>query len=609
MELCSLPNELLVLILGMVGDVGKSRETCKLLKEQGTLAVRTLDLSRPWPLGGKRRTRETRDGRVCWTEVEKGDVAAVLSRMVNLTHLVAWKECGLLDLDPVSSLKALRVLKVRHDRWERRVEVDLAPLASCGLLGELVVRGARVGNLGSLAACESLHTLDLYDTAFDARDLVALQACKALRHLDLSGSSIDDLALLSPFGALQTLILKACVSIVDLGPLASHTALERLDVSSCSAALGPLARLTALRDLDVSRCDWTVPLDVGQLCRLTALRVGRVHGAPDGVEVDLAALAACSLLGELDVSGSRLTNVGTLSSCESLHTLDLSGTDVDAHALVALHSCRALRSLDISGCALDDLALLSPFTALQTLAAKQCGSIVALGPLATHTALQSLNLSWCTGVTDLGPLASLTALKCLRLHYFEGVTDLGPLASLASAQRLTLSLCAGVTDLGPLARLTALQRLTLSLCNGVSDLGPLAHLTALRRLTLSSCPEVSDLGPLARLTALRRLKVSVNDRITCLGLAPLASLTALRRLNLAGLWRVTDLGALAPLTALKHLDLSNVPVADLYSLASCSDLLVVLFPQRSEAVLTCMERMPRGSVILVRKGFRGFEPY
>ena len=226
-----------------------------------------------------------------------------------------------------------------------------------------------------------------------------------------------------------------------------------------------------------------------------------------------------------------------------------------------------LVELDLSGTRVTDLAPLAKLSELQSLDLgerfrftdratrpqyTEAAPVADAAPLAGLTNLQALDLS-STQVADAAPLAGLTNLQWLDLSGTQ-VADAAPLAGLTNLQALDLS-GTQVADAAPLAGLTNLQSLYLS-GTQVADAAPLAGLTNLQWLDLSGT-QVADAAPLAGLTNLQWLDLSGTQVADA---APLAGLTNLQWLDLSGT-QVADAAPLAGLTNLQSLDLSGTQVS------------------------------------------------
>ena len=193
-------------------------------------------------------------------------------------------------------------------------------------------------------------------------------------------------------------------------------------------------------------------------------------------------------LKKLVISGTQVSDLGSLSNLPHLQTLDCSHTPVSD--LGPLSNLTHLQTLDCSFTQVSDLSPLSNLTHLQTLDCSYT-QVSDLGSLSNLTHLQMLYCSY-TQVSDLGSLANLTEIQFLICSNTQ-VSDLGSLSNLAHLGALDCS-HTQVSDLGSLSNLTKLQALSCSY-TPVSDLGSLSNLPHLQTLRCSGT-SVSDLSPL-----------------------------------------------------------------------------------------------------------------
>ncbi|NEP14492.1 MAG: NACHT domain-containing protein [Symploca sp. SIO2C1] len=223
-----------------------------------------------------------------------------------------------------------------------------------------------------------------------------------------------------------------------------------------------------------------------------------------------------------------------------------------------------LQILDLVGTQISDVSSLSGLTQLQVLDLSKT-QVTDVSSLSGLTQLQVLRLSE-TQVTDVSSLSGLTQLQVLRLSETQ-VTDVSPLSGLTQLQVLSLSKTQ-VTDLFPLSGLTRLQVLNLSETQ-VTALSPLSGLTQLQVLDLSRT-QITDLSLLSGLTQLQVLDLS-RTQITDLSL--LSGLTQLQVLDLSKT-QITDVSSLSGLTQLQKLDLSSTQVTDVSPLKHLQSLTI-----------------------------------
>ncbi|MEC8978148.1 MAG: leucine-rich repeat domain-containing protein [Pseudomonadota bacterium] len=258
----------------------------------------------------------------------------------------------------------------------------------------------------------------------------------------------DDLKKLADLGFIhektETINLEYCHPITDLhqikdlSPLASCTALTKLDLSNRKGItnLSPLASCTALTDLNLLNCK--------------------------GI-TNLSTLASCTALTSIGLGCNQITDLSPLASCTALTCLNLFNCKGITN-LSPLASCTVLTNLDL----------------------KFCDQITdqILNTLPVLPELKALSLGYCTQITNLSPLASCTALTNLDLENCDRITDqiLSTLPVSPELTSLNLSWCRQITDLSPIANCTELTNLDLSFCNLITDLRPLANHPTLSEL-------------------------------------------------------------------------------------------------------------------------------
>jgi internalin A len=178
----------------------------------------------------------------------------------------------------------------------------------------------------------------------------------------------------------------------------------------------------------------------------------------------------------------------TMDDVKNLSSLTSRGNPIKN--LTGLDKCTALGEINISGAELSELGPIRTLLNMASLTLRN-DRIKDISPLSGMTRLQYLDLD-DNQIADLTPLAGLTSLNTLSLANNK-VADLTPLKN---ATRLWSLYLAGnqITDLHPISGLKALSSLDLTR-NRIKDLSPLTGLTGLRYLLLEGNP-VSDLAPL-----------------------------------------------------------------------------------------------------------------
>ncbi len=181
----------------------------------------------------------------------------------------------------------------------------------------------------------------------------------------------------------------------------------------------------------------------------------------DGVKLPLLAqtwrleldVGDASVLGELSplqprilqVTGTALEDVSTLSRIETLTHLDISNTSVAS--LKCLRGLRGLRQLEASDTAINSLSGLQEIQQLEFLSVSDT-QLQDLSPLAPLRQLEELHAN-ATRISDLRAITGMSNLRVLNIANTH-VADLSPLGALANLKRVSLSL--GMITKGELKR-------------------------------------------------------------------------------------------------------------------------------------------------------------
>ena len=190
--------------------------------------------------------------------VDRHDDLDALQDLVVLQHLVRLENVR--SLQPLAKLVNLEELKLDCDR-HHGVLLNLAPLTHLTKLCVLVVRNARVRNLGALAKLRSLRELALPrmrgggGAATTVIDLAPLAQLTRLDRLDLHDNrAVASFAFLRALSALTSLTLSR-TNIRDVAVCAAMTRLQSLHLVGAPVAnVASLDHLTDLRVyLDVDR--------------------------------------------------------------------------------------------------------------------------------------------------------------------------------------------------------------------------------------------------------------------------------------------------------------------------------------------------------------------
>jgi Leucine-rich repeat (LRR) protein len=272
--------------------------------------------------------------------------------------------------------------------------------------------------------------------------------------------------------------------------------------------LAPFSELSKLRSLD-----------------LTGLKVSNLGSLAGLEQLKILLLGSASKKSPENDKGELypLADISPLKRLKNLQRLSLSGTSVSD--ISPLSSIGSLVKLDISRTEVADLQPLGGLENLETLDASDT-QVQNLNVLAGLKSLEELSLD-NTQVSDISPLSDLTRMKRLSLWKLQ-IKNIAPLSGMVYLRSLTIGR-ATVVDLAPLARLSELTTLIVAF-TPVSDLGPLRGLIKLDGLMLDGT-SVKDVSPLRNLVNLRILFLS-NTQID--DARPLSGLTNILYLSLDG---------------------------------------------------------------------------
>ncbi|MBX9790309.1 MAG: protein kinase [Pirellulales bacterium] len=209
----------------------------------------------------------------------------------------------------------------------------LATLAACDQLGELVLKGTRVGDA----------------------DLAHLSSLSQLTSLDLSQTAVTDagLAALAPLTGLRTLVLDGTkVSGLGLESLADQVQLERLQMAETHAdakGLAVVARFKSLTVLDLGYNPDVGDEAVAALAKLVELRELTLRGAQVG-DASMTTVARFKKLRRLDLGSTTVgdSGVGQIARLPEIEWLQLYNTQLTNGGLSSLGQMRTLRTLNIT---------------------------------------------------------------------------------------------------------------------------------------------------------------------------------------------------------------------------------------------------------------------
>ena len=276
-----------------------------------------------------------------------------------------------------------------------------------------------------------------------------LQHLRDARVVLIDAGTVDDLRFLRDAPPVTTILMVQARGPVDLAPLSSCPALERVDILGGDVSPG-----------------WEV------LSALPALHWLAVD-LPDGGR-DLSFLTRCPSLTGVVLNGCTALSVSALVSASHLRKVYLR----DAKHLRDLRPFIGLPNLERLG--IDDAPLTDGLAAatpvldrLKELDVWRVSTVTSLEAVA-GTSLQEINLANCP-ITDLTPLATLQSLTRVWLRDFPAV-DLAPLSTLPHLRELMLLDIDEPVDLSPLAGIHHRLQIELRNTPTVGAAGPLVKI-------------------------------------------------------------------------------------------------------------------------------------
>lgn len=197
------------------------------------------------------------------------------------------------------------------------------------------------------------------------------------------------------------------------------------DSTNRANVLDAVATLTHLRRLVLSRTSVAaLPRGIGVL-PLETLRAYRCRFLSDISMLAAPTASALGSLTDLDLSYTAVKELGILSRCSALVSLNVQGCRRVTSTKRWLSKCGGLRSLDMGASGITDI-----------------------GAIAVLTGLVSLSLAG-TRVCSLHGLARLKRLEVINLANTP-IRQLSALAETSSLRRVNVSDCRGLTNLQPL---------------------------------------------------------------------------------------------------------------------------------------------------------------
>lgn len=384
-----------------------------------------------------------------------------------------------------------------------RQATDISPETPPSNFERQVARALDFLKANGLPACHlkvdaARETLDLDGSYSNVSDLSPLSHLNSLRTLDLTLTDVEDLGPLRTLIGLESLNLSE-TQITDLSPIAHLPNLVSLDVSHTAVEdLSPLRELH-LEDLRCSELSATDFSPVGNIKTLKSLTLD-FNDPP----MDTSFLSELDQLAHLSLVGVRVSDVSFLKKLPVVHDVDLTDTQVNLGAVLALlqsHSNKSnLTIVTASGVVLDGptirtSAFLSendPWAFIRRFFADHNiewsparVSIDGIGGV--HLDLSDAPIS---NIEGLNRCRFIVELNLRNTH----VKDIAPLSEMHRLETLNIDKTL-VTNIKPIQRLRGLQNLTLARTAHASDFSPLLELKSLETLVLSRADQSTSASP------------------------------------------------------------------------------------------------------------------
>lgn len=220
------------------------------------------------------------------------------------------------------------------------------------------------------------------------------------------------------------------LSVVDLSPLRTLAALERLDLGN-NLLEESMENTATIRILEKRRCyvqGYIWSSEYEKLERFAQYNNCRIEDFQKGIIG-----TEKGLITRIALEDKRISDLSPLIELQSLRGLFLKNNQISD--LTPLAALPTLTTLDLNNNKVSDLSPLSSLTGLEVLFLEE-NQVADISPLTGLTALSGLLLS-NNQISNIHSLTGLTGLKTLSLKS-NSVTQLGALSSLALLEHLYL---------------------------------------------------------------------------------------------------------------------------------------------------------------------------
>lgn len=351
---------------------------------------------------------------------------------------------------------------------------------------------------------------------------------------------------------------------VDMDDIQDIASIEELDLSNNPYIVNiePLSELTSLKVLNLSG---TKVKDLGPIRNLTELLDLDLSGTLSG---DLNALRYSDKIVKLNLSHTAVSDIQVLERLTLLEDLDLSYTQVSDFSVLA--SLIKLQQLDISNTTIVNLAPLGSLNDLKKLNASQT-NILDLSPLTSLKKMEYLNVD-TTRVNNISPLINHENLKVLNINS-TGVKDLNPLKGL---DKLETVYCDHTPINAMMAEAFMASRPGVlvvfdsdDLRNWWKTLSPSWQNTIRSAAKMSANPAKEELATVTHIDS-----INIQGKGDIMDLAPLRKTPKLRVL-IAGNSGISSIATLREHRGITFLDISGTLVADVAPAAEIKSLVTL----------------------------------
>ena len=352
-------------------------------------------------------------------------------------------------------------------------------------------------DLGPITSLRGLQVLELKHIGLVNSLPEDIAELSELKRLTLSGFSGTELSQLARFTRLECLELARCESLVHIGTFLAETPLKCLRLSNCHGLLNldAFQRVTTLSQLALRSCHALASV-TGVLASAPVLRHVEILWLNSVSGTIHTLLNACTLIETLELSGSAVFewngNVRFPPFARALRLVDVKPDRARSRLL----------QLEFKS---------SKFSRLETLSLRG-SLLDSLWVEPSLQGIRRLDLSANTLLCDLSGLQILApSLIALDLSYCNAIADISMLRCMKRLIRLDLSSCTGVLSIDCLQDLAStLEVLSLENCSRLRSLGPLRSCSKLRLLNVSRC-SCGDPSILALLPGLKLLDIRGVD--------------------------------------------------------------------------------------------------